>query len=150
MCHIKHLLLLVLLRKLTSKASIKFFPIYFHYSIITNKMDNSENKENFTCEMEYLKAIQYIIHNGKLRSNRTGTDTMSVFGMQMRYDIRESFPLFTTKRVFWRGIVEEMLWFIQACTNSNKLADKNIHIWDANGSRDFLDKLGFYERETGN
>ncbi|GAB1604888.1 thymidylate synthase-like [Argonauta hians] len=112
-----------------------------------------EDKENIpsisTCETEYLDAIRRIIYQGKLRSNRTGTDTLSIFGMQMRYDIRNSFPLFTTKRVFWRGIVEEMLWFIQACTNSNKLADKNVHIWDANGSRQFLDNLGFTERETG-
>ncbi|CAE1243254.1 thyA [Acanthosepion pharaonis] len=114
----------------------------------------TENKENIycnihTCEKEYLNAIDYIIKHGSRRSNRTGTDTLSVFGMQMRYNIREAFPLFTTKRVFWRGILEEMLWFIRGSTNSNELKDKNVHIWDANGSRSFLDNLGFFEREEG-
>ena len=59
------------------------------------------------------------------------------------------FPLLTTKRVFWRGVVEELLWFIQGSTNGKELADKGVHIWDANGSRDFLDKNGFIDREEG-
>ena len=58
-------------------------------------------------------------------------------------------PLLTTKRVFWRGVAVELLWFIQGCTDSRKLADKGVHIWDANGSREFLDKLGLTDREEG-
>ena len=60
----------------------------------------------------------------------------------MRFDLRDSFPLLTTKRVFWRGVVEELLWFIQGCTDGNVLTEKGVHIWDRNGDRDFLDSRG--------
>lgn len=59
------------------------------------------------------------------------------------------FPLLTTKRVFWRAVVEELLWFIKGSTNSKELMDKNVNIWDKNGSRAFLDSCGFTEREEG-
>lgn len=58
-----------------------------------------------------------------------------------------NFPLLTTKRVFWRGVVEELLWFIRGSTNAKELMDKGIHIWDANSSREFLDSCGFTDRE---
>ncbi|CAK8671234.1 unnamed protein product [Clavelina lepadiformis] len=67
----------------------------------------------------------------------------------MRFDLRTSFPLLTTKRVFWRGMAEELLWFIKGSTNAKELSEKGVHIWDANGSRDFLDKLGFTDRDEG-
>lgn len=59
------------------------------------------------------------------------------------------FPLLTTKRVFWRGVVEELLWFIQGSTNAKDLSNKGVHIWDKNGSRQFLDSLGLTDREEG-
>lgn len=101
------------------------------------------------CENEYLNLINKILKNGKCKGDRTGTGTLSLFGAQMRFDIRENFPLLTTKRVFWRGVLEELLWFIKGSTNANELAEKNVHIWDANGSREFLDKLGLHHREVG-
>ena len=67
----------------------------------------------------------------------------------MRFDLSESFPLLTTKDVFWRGVVEELLWFIRGETNAKTLSDKKVKIWDANGSREFLDNLGFKDREEG-
>ncbi|XP_071100195.1 thymidylate synthase-like isoform X2 [Haliotis cracherodii] len=100
-------------------------------------------------ERQYLDAIEEIISRGVRRENRTGTDTLSIFGMQMRYSLRDSFPLLTTKRVFWRGIAEELLWFIRGCTNGKDLEDKNVKIWKANGSRSFLDNLGLTHREEG-
>ena len=66
-----------------------------------------------------------------------------------RFNLRDQFPLLTTKRVFWRGVVEELLWFIAGDTNARHLSDKNVKIWDANGSRDFLDKRGLHHREEG-
>lgn len=59
------------------------------------------------------------------------------------------FPLLTTKRVFWRGIVEELLWFIKGCTNAKELNKKGVTIWDGNSSREFLDSLGLKDREEG-
>lgn len=67
----------------------------------------------------------------------------------MRFDLSESFPLLTTKRVFWKGVVEEILWFLKGETNANLLAEKGVHIWDGNGSREFLDQYGFEDREQG-
>lgn len=58
-------------------------------------------------------------------------------------------PLITTKRVFWKGIVEELLWFIKGETDSKKLSEKGVKIWDKNGSREFLDASGFHNREVG-
>merc|ERR1719197_899642 len=60
----------------------------------------------------------------------------------MRYDLRQGFPLLTTKRVFWRGVVEELLWFVKGDTNANHLTEKGVTIWEGNGSREFLDKRG--------
>ncbi|KAK3774805.1 hypothetical protein RRG08_034894 [Elysia crispata] len=100
-------------------------------------------------EQQYLDAIQEIIERGSLRSNRTGVDTKAIFGMQQRYNLRESFPLLTTKRVFWRGILEELLWFIRGSTSSLELEAKDVNIWKANGSREFLDAKGLNHREEG-
>lgn len=91
-------------------------------------------------EMQYLNLVQDILDNGVRRGDRTGTGTLSKFGVQMRFSLREQrFPLLTTKRVFWRGVAEELLWFVAGCTNANVLKDRGIHIWDGNGSREFLD-----------
>lgn len=98
-------------------------------------------------EWQYLDLIRHIITSGAARGDRTGTGTLSVFGRQMRFDLRRSFPLLTTKRVFWRGVAEELLWFVSGCTDARVLRDKDIHIWDGNGSREFLDANGLGHRE---
>merc|ERR1711990_671605 len=82
-------------------------------------------------------------------NDRTGVGTVSMFGKTMRFSLQDSFPLLTTKRTFWRGLAEELLWFVKGSTNANLLADKGIHIWDGDGSRAFLDNLGFNDREVG-
>lgn len=100
-------------------------------------------------EHQYLDLIRRILATGVSRGDRTGTGTMSVFGETMRFDLRSAFPLLTTKRVFWRGVAEELLWFIRGSTNANELAEKGVHIWDGNGSREFLDGRGFPDRQVG-
>lgn len=100
-------------------------------------------------EMQYLNLVRQIIEHGVSKGDRTGVGTRSVFGRQMRFSLRHSFPLLTTKRVFWRGVCEELFWFIKGSTNANELAEKNVRIWDGNGSRSFLDSRGFTDREVG-
>ncbi|XP_044777177.1 thymidylate synthase isoform X2 [Neomonachus schauinslandi] len=100
-------------------------------------------------ELQYLGQIEHILRCGVRKDDRTGTGTLSVFGMQARYSLRDEFPLLTTKRVFWKGVLEELLWFIKGSTNAKELSSKGVKIWDANGSRDFLDSLGFSNREEG-
>ncbi|CAM9805303.1 unnamed protein product [Heterosigma akashiwo] len=101
-------------------------------------------------EQQYLDLLREILETGARRGDRTGTGTLSKFGVQMRFSLRdETLPLLTTKRVFWRGVAEELLWFVAGCTDARKLQAKNIHIWDGNGSREFLDSLGHTERAEG-
>lgn len=100
-------------------------------------------------EHKYLRLVEDIILNGTSKDDRTGTGTLSKFGSQMRFNLRNSFPLLTTKRIFWRGVVEELLWFISGSTNAKVLQEKGIHIWDGNASRDYLDSIGLAEREEG-
>lgn len=107
--------------------------------------DICENED----EQQYLDLIDKIMKKGNYRLDRTGVGTYSIFGAQMRFDLRDSFPLLTTKRVFWRAVAEELLWFIRGSTNAKDLQDKNIHIWDGNSTREFLDKCGFTDREEG-
>jgi len=85
-------------------------------------------------ERGYLNLIQEILLKGAIRSDRTGTGTLSLPGQQLRFDLEQSFPLLTTKRVWWRGVVEELLWMVNGLTDSKTLSDKGIHIWDANAS----------------
>ena len=63
----------------------------------------------------------------------------------VRFNLRDQFPLLTTKRVFWRGVAEELLWIISGSTSAKKLSEKKVGIWDANGSREFLDSRGLRE-----
>lgn len=113
-----------------------------------NFSKNGVNEEHE--EYQYLNHIKNIITKGVKRCDRTGVGTLSIFGAQMRYNLRHDiFPLLTTKRVFWRGVVEELLWFIKGSTNALELKDKNVHIWDANSTRDFLDSVGLHDREEG-
>ena len=72
------------------------------------------------------------------------------FGIQMRFSLRANkFPLLPTKKLFYRGIIEELLWFICSSTNAKELQEKNVHICDQNSSREYLDFLGLTDRETG-
>nr|CAD1838320.1 unnamed protein product [Ananas comosus var. bracteatus] len=100
-------------------------------------------------EFKYLKLVQDIIANGARKNDRTLTGTLSKFGCQMRFNMRRYFPLLTTKRVFWRGVVEELLWFISGSTNAKVLEEKGIHIWESNASREYLDSVGLKDREAG-
>ena len=101
-------------------------------------------------EFQYLNIIKDIMENGKLKKDRTSIgEVYSKFGAMMRYDLNESFPLLTTKNTFWRGVVEELIWFLKADTNASLLSDKKVHIWDGNGSREFLDSIGLNHREVG-
>ena len=80
---------------------------------------------------------QYILEHGEDRPDRTGTDTRSVFGYQTRYDLREGFPLLTTKKMYLRPIAEELLWFIKGDTNIKYLVDRNVKIWNEWPYEDF-------------
>lgn len=79
---------------------------------------------------EYLNLLKHVLSTGEIRENRTGVDTIGVFGYQARFNLREGFPLLTTKKMFTRGIVAELLWFLSGDTNVKTLQDHGVHIWD--------------------
>lgn len=103
------------------------------------------------AEQAYLDLCEKIINEGEYRPDRTGTGTKSIFAPpQLRFDLSDdTFPLLTTKKVFTKGIIHELLWFIEGCTDAKKLSEKGVKIWEGNGSREFLDKLGLTERREG-
>lgn len=126
---------------------------YQYLNLIKNIIETGKFVEMHKSDMTIANKSfnQFIFrHAGKKRSDRTGVGTVSIFGAQMRFSLRNNiFPLLTTKRVFWRAVAEELLWFIKGSTNAKELQDKNIHIWDGNSTREFLDKMGFADREEG-
>ena len=99
-----------------------------------------------TC---YLDLLKDIIENGQMREDRTGTGTISLFGRSTRFNIRSSFPLLTTKRIGWKSVFRELMWFLRGQTDAKILQRQNVHIWDGNTSREFLDQRGLTSLEEG-
>jgi thymidylate synthase len=87
---------------------------------------------------QYLDLLRDIKENGVKKSNRTGTDQIGVFGRQLRFDLSEGFPAVTTKKLFMRGIIHELIWFLQGSTNIKYLVDNDVHIWDEWPYRHYL------------
>jgi thymidylate synthase len=79
---------------------------------------------------QYEKFLQHVYENGTDKADRTGTGTRSVFGGQLRFDLKDSFPLVTTKKVHLKSIIYELLWFLKGETNIGWLLENNVHIWD--------------------
>ena len=104
------------------------------------KIEHPENK--------YLQLIEKIIKKGDKRDTRNAK-TLSLFGEQLKFDISSSFPLLTTKKMFWKGIVEELLFFLRGDTNAKKLDEKGVKIWNPNTTREFLDSLGLNDYQEG-
>ena len=112
--------------------------------------EKTNTKENNPEEQQYLDLVKQILYCGESRPDRTGTGTLSLFGKTMRFSLRDNrFPLLTTKKVYFKGVVEELLWFISGSTNSKTLSEKGVKIWDKNGSKEYLDSLGLTNREEG-
>jgi thymidylate synthase/dihydrofolate reductase len=114
--------------KLTDKASVFFY---------------ETNKEVSKNESIYLNLLKNVLNNGEQRSDRTNTGVLSTFGEFARYNLKNNkIPLLTTKRVPWKMVIKELLWFLKGDTNVKNLQKQNVHIWDLNSSREFLDKVG--------
>lgn len=89
------------------------------------------NKDHIYHDYTYLNQLKYVFHNGTLSTDRTGVGTISCFSPpEARYNLNNSFPLLTSKKIFTRGVIEELLWFLSGSTNNNDLVEKNVHIWD--------------------
>jgi len=92
-----------------------------------------------TLDKQYQALLQDIIDNGVTKQDRTGTGTISVFGRQIRHKMSEGFPLITTKKMYFKGIVTELLWFLRGDTNIKFLVDNDCHIWDGDAYKNWFE-----------
>jgi thymidylate synthase len=120
-----------------------------------NKLDNTEYQLIFkngiikhNIEAQYLHTLHHLMLCGEERETRNGI-TKSKFNRTLSWDLEDGFPLLTTKKVFWKGIVEELLFFIRGDTDTTKLSAKGVKIWELNTTREFLDSMGFYKYNVG-
>jgi thymidylate synthase len=118
----------------------------FHSPYLASLSANNRHEE-----YQYLDLIRHIIENGQHRPDRTGTGTVAMFAPpSFRFSLaNNTLPLLTTKRVFTRGVIEELLWFVAGHTDGKILSDKGVGIWEGNGSREYLDKIGLGHRRVG-
>jgi len=82
------------------------------------------------AESQYLEILRDILENGVKKDDRTGVGTLSLYGKSIRHSYEGAFPLLTTKKMFTRGIIEELLWFLKGTEDASYLVEKNVHIWD--------------------
>ena len=94
-------------------------------------------------ELQYLNLLEDILDNGVEKADRTGTGTLSVFGRQIRHNMANGFPLLTTKKMYWKGVVTELLWFLRGDTNIKYLVDNDVHIWDGDAYKNFKSKFRY-------
>jgi thymidylate synthase len=100
-------------------------------------------------EQQYLQLIRDILERGHDHHGRNG-DTKSLFGNMMRFSLKDgTVPLLTTKKVAWKTCFKELIWFIRGCTDNEDLQKQNVHIWDGNSTREFLDSRGLTNNEEG-
>lgn len=102
-----------------------------------------------TDEYKYIELCKEILTKGNHRPDRTGVGTISLFGKQLRFDISNSVPVLTTKRVAWKHCLEELLWFLKGNTDAKILQEKGVKIWNGNSSREFLDSRGLNDYPDG-
>ena len=100
-------------------------------------------------ESSYLDVLERLSNLSDTRNNRTAVSTRSLFGFMWKYDLQDTFPLLTTRRQFTRAIFEELMFYLSGKTDNKILTDKNIHIWDGNTTREFLDKRGLQRYPEG-
>lgn len=108
-------------------------------------------------EQEYLTALKFVLDNGVVKNDRTSIGTLSVFGMQQRYDLSKGFPAITTKKLAWRSVVSELLWFIEGSGDERRLSeilygsrDSEKHtIWTANAQADYWKPKAKFDGDLG-
>jgi thymidylate synthase len=101
-------------------------------------------------DIQYQDLLQHILDNGVEKKDRTGTGTLSVFGYQIRHNMKDGFPLLTTKKMAWKTMVTELLWFLRGDTNIKYLVDNNCHIWDGDAYKNYCNKqLEYWKDENG-
>ncbi len=133
--------------KLLDYSISTYIPDYKIKNIKNNDSDNVVIDTSHN-EFVYLNSLKDILESGSIRKSRN-SNTISKFGIDMSFDISKNIPLLTTKRVYWKGVIHELLWFINANTNALDLSKNKVKIWDGNSSREFLDSIGLNHYKDG-
>ena len=118
---------------------------YYRHLVYNKYMYN----DFISCDKPYKSLATKIIEYGNHRADRTGTGTLSIFGHQMRFNMKDEIPILTSKRVPWKSCIEELLWFLRGDTDAKILQEKKVRIWDGNSTREFLDNVGLSHLEEG-
>ena len=100
-----------------------------------------------SLDKQYQDLLQDILDNGVTKKDRTGTGTLSVFGRQIRHNMNEGFPLLTTKKMAWKTMVTELLWFLRGDTNIKFLVDNGCHIWDGDAYKNYCNQIPDYSKQ---
>jgi thymidylate synthase len=98
-------------------------------------------------EKKYLDLIKKVLEEGELRNTRNSV-TKSLFSEKLDFDISDSIPFITTKKLAWKTVIKELLWFLSGSTDNKKLLDQDVKIWLGNSTREYMDSIGFTEREV--
>ena len=138
-----------------SRDLIGFENVYKKEKVCKGDIYGEEDSKEITCqyliyqnkeminrqEYQYLELLKHIRENGVLKKTRNA-DVLSSFGEKMVFDLREGFPLLTTKKMGWKTILRELLWFLSGSTDNKELQKKNVHIWDMNASKEYMATRG--------
>jgi thymidylate synthase len=100
-------------------------------------------------DKEYQMLLEYILRNGVVKKDRTGTGTLSVFGWQIRHKMSDGFPLLTTKQIHFKSVVTELLWFLRGDTNIKYLVDNGCHIWNGDAYKNYEKSIIQSHKENG-
>ncbi|NBU33949.1 thymidylate synthase [bacterium] len=138
MCHLDVLYKLDNFSDLRTYEDIKFRLLEYKRTDFSN-----------SGEIMYTNLLKRVLGHGTQRTDRTGVGTISIFGDQLQMDISESVPLFTTKRIPWKHVIHELLWFLRGDTDNKVLQQKGVKIWNGNTSRAFLDSRGLTHYREG-
>lgn len=98
---------------------------------------------------QYLQALKYIMESGVDKPNRTGINSRAVFGLPMRFNLKDGFPAVTTKKLAFKSVKAELLWFLMGTSDIKKLQEMNCHIWDANANADYWKPKARFEGDLG-
>jgi thymidylate synthase len=90
-----------------------------------------------SVDKQYKELLEHILKNGRVKKDRTGTGTISVFDYTMKFNMKEGFPILTSKKVFFKGVVHELIWFLRGDTNIKYLVDNGVHIWDGDAYKNY-------------
>ena len=131
--------------EISGKFKMACYTKHSEFTVIEYKKSYTSNN----VDVLYKNLLENVLQTGNKRPDRTGTGTISVFGKQLKIDIKDHCPLLTTKKVAWKTCIKELLWFLRGETDAKILQKQNVYIWNGNTSREFLDKRGLTDYPEG-